>query len=97
MCIRDSHGWLSIADPFNCPPDYATTITIATGGDDHPHHSLLRIIDIEPANQYRLQATAFAQAILGGETSPLPPEDSISNMRLIDRLFASAGLDGPKA
>ena len=95
--IHGTHGWLSIADPFNCPPDHATTITIATGGDDHPDHSSLRIIDIEAANQYGLQATAFARAILSGKASPLPPEDSISNMRLIGRLFASAGLDGPQA
>jgi predicted dehydrogenase len=93
--IYGTHGWLSIADPFNCPPDHATTITIATGGDDHPHHSLLRTIAIDPANQYGLQATAFARAILSGEPSPLAPEDSIFNMRLIGRLFAAAGLDGP--
>jgi len=93
--IYGTHGWLSIADPFNCPPEHATTITIATGGDDHPHHSLLRTIAIDPANQYGLQATAFARAILRGEPSPLAPEDSIFNMRLIGRLFAAAGLDGP--
>jgi predicted dehydrogenase len=95
--IYGTRGWLSIADPFNCPPDRATTITIATGGDDHPHHSSRRVIDVAAADQYGLQATAFARAILQRAASPLPVEDSVANMRLIGRLSAAAGLDGPQA
>lgn len=95
--IHGTEGWLSIADPFNCPPKHATTITIASGGDDHPHHSLRRTIDVAAADQYGLQATALARAILSGDAPPLPTEDSISNMKLIGRLFVAAGLDGPQA
>lgn len=90
--IHGTRGWLSIADPFNCPPNHPTTITVASGGDAHPNESSHRTIDVAAANQYGLQATAFARAILSGSESPLPPEDSISNMRLLDRLFSAAGL-----
>ena len=39
VVIHGTAGWLSIADPFNCPADVATTVTIGTGGDHHPHAS----------------------------------------------------------
>lgn len=94
--IHGTRGWLSIADPFNCPPDHVTTITIATGGDAHPHQSSHRSIAVASADQYGLEATAFAQAFLNGEPPPLSPEDSISNMRLLDRLSVAARLEGPQ-
>ena len=94
--IHGTRGWLSIADPFNCPPNHSTTITVASGGDAHPHQSSLRTIHVAAADQYGLQATAFARAILNGKEAPLPPKDSISNMRLLDRLFTAAGLAYPR-
>ena len=93
--LHGTHGWLSIADPFNCPATHRTTITISTGGDAHPHHSSAQTIDVVAADQYGLQATAFARAIIERGPSPIPPEDAIANMRLVGRLFAAAGMDGP--
>jgi len=96
VVIHGTGGWISIADPFNCPPDFATTVTIATGGDDHPHASTVESLTIPAANQYSLQATALADAIRDGSAAPLPLEDSIANMRLLERLFAAAGIEPPK-
>jgi predicted dehydrogenase len=93
--LHGTDGWLSVADPFNCPADHVTTITVASGGDAHPHHSTQRTIDVAAADQYGLQATAFARAILEGAPSPVPAEDAGANMRLIGRLFGAAGLRGP--
>lgn len=93
--LHGSAGWLSIADPFNCPATHRTTITISTGGDAHPHHSSTRTVEVPAADQYGLQATAFARAILEGRPSPLPPEDAVANMRLIGRLYTAAGITGP--
>ena len=95
IVIHGSSGWISIADPFNCPPEVATKITIGTGGDSHPNASEIEILTVPPANQYGLQATALADAILTGGPSPLPLEDSIANMRLLERLFAAAGIQPP--
>jgi predicted dehydrogenase len=88
--IHGTAGRLSIADPFNCPPNHTTTITITTGGDAHPHDSSQRTMQVAAADQYGLQATAFARAILDRTASPLPPEGSIANLRLLDRLSAAA-------
>ncbi len=95
VVVHGTEGWISIADPFNCPPDVATTVTIGTGGDDHPHDSTIKSLTIPAANQYSLQATALADAIRSGSASPLPLQDSIANMRLLERLFAAAGIEPP--
>ncbi len=95
IIIHGTGGWISVADPFNCPPDIATTITIGSGGDHHPTASSVESLTVPAANQYGLQATAFAHAIRGGGPAPLPLSDSIANIRLIERLFAAAGIQPP--
>ena len=93
--LHGTDGWLSVADPFNCPADHVTTITVSSGGDAHPHHSTQRTLDVAAADHYGLQATAFSRAVLEGGPSPVPAEDAAANMRLIGRLFEAAGLRGP--
>lgn len=93
--IHGTGGWLSIADPFNCPSDIATTITIGSGGDHHPHASTSRTFTVPAANQYGLQATALVDAIVHDEPAPVPIEGSIANMKLLERLFEAAGMQVP--
>jgi len=93
--LHGSAGWLSIADPFNCPATHRTTISISSGGDSHPHDSTTRTVEVPAADQYGLEASAFARAILDARPSPIPPEDSVANMRLIGRLYEAAGITGP--
>ncbi|MEA2001558.1 MAG: Gfo/Idh/MocA family oxidoreductase [Actinomycetota bacterium] len=95
VIIHGVDGWISVADPFNCPPDIATTVAIGTGGDHHPNASTIETITIAAVDQYGLQATALADAILNGGSSPLPLEDSIANLRLLERLFDAAGIELP--
>ena len=96
IVIHGTGGWISIADPFNCPKDHATTVTIGRGGNHHPHATTIETLPVPVADQYGLQATAFADAILNGSAAPLPIEDSIHNMRLLERLFTAAGLTLPE-
>lgn len=97
VIVHGSDGWISIADPFNCPPDVATTVTVATGGDNHPRASTTEVYPVPAVDQYGLQATALADAILGGGPSPIPVADSVANLRLLERLFAAAGIEPPQA
>ena len=87
--LHGTKGWLSIDDPFNCPPATATNIVIATGGTEHPHGSTLTRLSVPPADQYGLQATAFASAVMAGGPAPIPAVDSVANMRLLDRIAAA--------
>jgi predicted dehydrogenase len=95
VVIHGTAGWISIADPFNCPADVATTVTIGTGGDHHPHASDVERLTVPAADQYGLQATALVDAIIAGRPAPVPTAGSIANMRLIERLLDSAGLEVP--
>lgn len=95
VTIHGTGGWISIADPFNCPADRETIITVGTGGDHHPHATTVESIPVSAADQYALQATAFADAVVGGGPVPLPLEGSVANIRLIERLFASADIQLP--
>jgi predicted dehydrogenase len=95
VVIHGTAGWLSIADPFNCPANVDTTITIGNGGDHHPHASTIRTFAVPAADQYGLQATALVDAILHDEPAPVPIEGSIANMRLLERLFTAAGVAVP--
>lgn len=96
IVIHGTEGWISIADPFNCPRHHATTVTIGRGGNHHPHATTIETLRVPVADQYGLQATAFADAILAETAAPLPIEDSIDNMRLLERLFVAAGLTLPE-
>jgi predicted dehydrogenase len=95
VVIHGTGGWISIADPFNCPPEVETTISIGTGGDHHPHASTIEVLTVPAANQYGLQATALTNAILNQTASPLPIESSIANMRLLERALRAAGIEPP--
>jgi C-terminal processing protease CtpA/Prc len=50
----------------------------------------IEVIDVPAADQYKVQVEQFAAAIRNGTASPIPPEDAIANMTVIDRVFAVA-------
>ncbi len=45
---------------------------------------------IEPVDQYRLRADAFAHAVLTGELLETGLDDTVASMKAIDALFRSA-------
>jgi xylose dehydrogenase (NAD/NADP) len=47
----------------------------------------------DPADPYQLMVEAFADSVLSGEEVPLPLDDSIANLRVLDQIRAAAGLD----
>lgn len=93
VTLHGTAGWISVADPFNCPADFETTISIGTGGNHHPHASSVETISIPAANQYALQATALSRAVLAGRPSPHPIQETVHNTRIMERLFAAARIN----
>jgi xylose dehydrogenase (NAD/NADP) len=63
----------------------AETLVIRIDANGRRHQE-----EFAPANQYRLMAEAFADAVLKGEPVPVPSSDSIANMRVLDAIAASA-------
>ena len=80
-------GRLLVEIPFNIPIDRPTRIVRAAGGDPPvtPH---LEIFDAPVADQYGVQGDAFAAAVLDGTAVPIPPQDAVGNMAVIERILA---------
>ena len=89
--VYGTDGRISIGIPFNIPPDRPTQIFVTHGGQP-PVNPATETITFETADPYSVEAAAFAAAILDGGPTPLPPQDAVANLRVIERLFrAGAG------
>lgn len=86
-----TEGRLLVEIPFNIPPDRPTRIIRAAGGDP-PVAPDLEVITVPAADPYAVQADAFAAAILAGAPVPIPPEDAIGTLAVIERIRESARL-----
>jgi predicted dehydrogenase len=84
-----TEGRLLVEIPFNIPPDRPTRIVRAAGGDP-PVAPDVEVITVPKADPYAVQADAFAAAIRGGAPVPIPPEDAIGNLAVIERILHSA-------
>jgi predicted dehydrogenase len=87
--IYGTAGRISIGIPFNIPPDRPTAVSLVSGGDPPvaPH---VETITFPTADPYAVEAEHFAAAVLDGGPVPLPPDDSIANLRVLERIFAAA-------
>jgi predicted dehydrogenase len=90
VSIYGTTGRIEIEIPFNIPPDRPTRIFVIAGGDPPvaPDSETLEFIAADP---YAVEVDRFAEAVLDGQPVPISGEDSVANMRVIERLFAAAG------
>lgn len=87
--IYGTEGRVSIGIPFNIPPDRPTEVFVTAGGDP-PVAPATEILRFPPADPYAVEAERFAAAVLDGTPTPVPPEDAVANLRVIERIFAAA-------
>ena len=85
--IFGTTGRIEIEIPFNAPPDRPCRIWLQTGAELGPAEEIC----FNVCDQYSLQADAFARTILDDTPVPTPLADAIANMRVIERVVASAG------
>lgn len=83
--IAGDAGRIEIEIPFNAPPYSATRVW-------HESASGLETITFEAADQYALQADAFAEAVIGSRYVLPALEDALCNMRVIDAVAESTRL-----
>jgi predicted dehydrogenase len=80
-------GQVEIEIPFNAPPDRPCRIWFGPGfGPSETRHE----ITFPAADQYTLQADAFARAILDDTPVPTPIDDSVANLQVIEAILESA-------
>jgi predicted dehydrogenase len=82
--IVGEQGRLEIRIPFNAPAGQSCRLWLDRGSD--LAGGGITAIDIEPADQYTRQGDRFARAILDGTSAPLPLEDAVANMRVLDSI-----------
>jgi predicted dehydrogenase len=93
-----TRGRIEIEIPFNAPPDRPTRIFIDSTGE--LFGSGIATEAFPTSDQYTLQGDAFSQAVLEEGEVPVPLEDAIGNMTVIDAIFRSArsgGWEAPQA
>jgi predicted dehydrogenase len=80
-------GRLAVEIPFNAPNDRPTQITIADGMAIYGGKVVVEEIPI--CDQYTIQGDAFSRAIRENTEVPVPLEDALANMKVIDAIFRS--------
>jgi len=83
-----TRGRIELEIPFNAPPDRPTRLFIDSSGD--LTGSGIATEAFPACDQYTLQGEAFAKAVREGTEEPVPLEDSIGNMAVIEAIFNSA-------
>jgi len=85
--IFGTTGRIELEIPFNIPPDRETRIFVTAGGDA-PAAPATEIRTFAPADQYSIQATLFARAVLDGTEVPVPPADAVANLKVMEAILS---------
>jgi len=81
--IFGTKGWIEIEIPFNAPSDRPCKAWF--GDADRIEEVVLDVCD-----QYTIQGDLFSQAVLEDREVPVPLEDAVANMQVIESLIHSA-------
>lgn len=81
-------GRIELEVPVNVPPDRETRLLIDSGSDLFGGGITTETFPL--CDQYTLQGDAFSRAILDDTEVPVPVEDAIRNMAVIEAIFGSA-------
>ena len=79
MIFHGTEGRIEVLIPFNAPNDRPTQILL---NDE--------LIEFPVCDQYEIQGSLFSQALRENREQPIPLEDAINNMVVIDAVFKSA-------
>jgi predicted dehydrogenase len=92
MQILGSKGRIEVEIPFNAPLDRPCRILLDDGRD--VFGSGIEATSFETCNQYTLHADLFSRAVRSGGPAPVPLEDAVANMEVLDALVRSASSGG---
>ena len=83
-----TRGRIELEIPFNAPPNRPTRLFIDDSGDLFGGGITTETFPV--CDQYTLQGDAFSKAVLEGTEVPVPVEDAIKNMAVIEAIGNSA-------
>jgi predicted dehydrogenase len=88
MQFYGTRGRVEVEVPFNAPADRPTRIFIDDGSD--LFGSGVEVREFAPCDQYTVQGDLFSRAVREGGAQPIPLEDAVKNMAVIEAIFRSA-------
>jgi predicted dehydrogenase len=88
MHIYGEAGRIEVEVPFNAPADRPCRILLDDGRD--PFGTGIETMEFPIVDQYTIQGDRFSESIRRGTGVPVPLEDSVANMTVIDAIFRSA-------
>ena len=88
MQFFGTRGRIEIEIPFNAPPDQPCRIFLDDGSD--LFGAAIQTETFPVCDQYAIQGELFSQAVRGEGEVPVPLENAVRNMAVIDALFHSA-------
>jgi predicted dehydrogenase len=88
MNFFGTRGRIEILIPFNAPSDRPTRILIDDGTDLFGERVEVR--EFPACDQYTIQADLFSRAVREDTEQPIPLEDAVKNMAVIEALFRAA-------
>jgi predicted dehydrogenase len=83
-----TRGRIEVEIPFNAPNDRPTRILIDDGSDISG--AGIEVREFPARDQYTIQGDLFSRAVREGTGQPVPLEDAVRNMAVIDAVFRSA-------
>ncbi|MBU4226708.1 Gfo/Idh/MocA family oxidoreductase [bacterium] len=81
--IFGTKGWIEIEIPFNAPSDRPCKVWYGDG-------NRIEEIVLEVCDQYTIQGDLFSRAVLEDRDVPVPLEDAVANMQVIEAIISSA-------
>jgi predicted dehydrogenase len=91
MQVLGTKARIDIEIPYNIPPDLPSRIFIDDGSELAGRKA--RTEEFETSDQYTIQGDAFSRAILDNTEVPVPLENALANMLVIEAVF-KAGQSG---
>ena len=88
MCFYGETGRIHPEIPFNALPGEVSRVIIDDGRDLIGTGRVVE--EIAACDQYTIQGDLFSRAIRSGSPPPVPLEDALLNMRVIDAVFRAA-------
>ncbi len=88
VALMGNKGRISFDVPWSPYTDRPTRLIIDRS--EQLEEPMVEAVAFEPCNQYTLLAEGFSQAVKNGTAAPLPLEDSVKNMAVLDALARSS-------
>jgi len=89
VVIHGTEGRIVVEIPYNIPPDRPARFLQIAGGEP-PVAPAIEVHEIPGANPYTVQGDAFSRAVRSKGPVPIPPDDAVANLEVIERIFADA-------